>query len=223
MLRIFQSFAEDNNPNQIGGQVLADDFAYGATASRNLAAGTFDRSTVPYGVSATRNAGKKPKCPSSTNPKIDGICSAATAERNADTYALIAAGVWFSKQCPSNPIHIRSLDNFLFDRDTQACSVRGEHDDEAIDSDPNTNLDVGQPNNGNPPPATQTKKPCMLIEDPDGAAGGGEWCACNNGMNVPVASPGGKILELHTTHVHGPLHHQQQRQLLPPQEPLIIL
>lgn len=75
----------------MGGGTPSDDFAYGFTGCEQLAAGTFDRSCAQYADP------DKVKCakPDGT----EGVCDASKSAFNADTYAHVAAGVFFSERC----------------------------------------------------------------------------------------------------------------------------
>lgn len=72
---------------------MAKDFAYGVSDCLALARGAFDRTPakVPKYVSAKSSVycGKK-------GAAVGGVCPAAVAMINADSYGFLAAGVWFS-------------------------------------------------------------------------------------------------------------------------------
>ncbi|KAJ5518742.1 Esterase SGNH hydrolase-type [Penicillium expansum] len=76
-----------------GRDFIARDFAYGWESCKALAAGTFNRGCQDYA--------NKPKtfCPSPAPEGLDGICSAALSVENADNWAVVAAGVYFSRKC----------------------------------------------------------------------------------------------------------------------------
>jgi hypothetical protein len=68
----------------------AVDVAYGYTDCTLLAQGTFDRSCAKY---ADPN---KPVC--ATNG-VEGVCDKTMSGDNADTYSIVAAGIYFSQKC----------------------------------------------------------------------------------------------------------------------------
>lgn len=68
-----------------------DDYAYGLTAAYYLALGKYDRSCITY-------KRKHPLCDPGNLGK-EGICDGKYSEWNADTYAILASGVFFSQRC----------------------------------------------------------------------------------------------------------------------------
>jgi hypothetical protein len=76
-----------------GCHIRSLDYAYGFTGCTELAQGTFDRSCAPY----FKVTGSKPLCPQADD--TEGICAAEISAQNADTYAHVAAGIYFSRMC----------------------------------------------------------------------------------------------------------------------------
>lgn len=73
------------------------DYAYGIRACLELAGGVFNRGCTPYGQhDQERN---RPKCPAQGNPTLEGICDAELSAQNADSWAMVAAGQYFSARC----------------------------------------------------------------------------------------------------------------------------
>lgn len=73
------------------------DYAYGLTYCLELAAGNFDRTCMTDRLEQKAGSKKQKKlC-----PIVNGreICPGENTANNADTYAFVAAGVWFSTQC----------------------------------------------------------------------------------------------------------------------------
>lgn len=69
----------------------AKDFAYGWESCKLLAEGTFNRGCQPY-------AGLKGNlCADPSDPTKDGVCNADFSKTNADTWAVVAAGIFFSE------------------------------------------------------------------------------------------------------------------------------
>jgi lysophospholipase L1-like esterase len=66
------------------------DVAYGFSSSQQLALGTFDRSCAPY-------ARGKALCPNDNGE--EGVCNEALSALNADNYAFVAAGIYYSNKC----------------------------------------------------------------------------------------------------------------------------
>ncbi|KAF2126194.1 hypothetical protein P153DRAFT_388939 [Dothidotthia symphoricarpi CBS 119687] len=66
------------------------DIAYGYTASYHLSRGLFDRSCVIY-------KGTKALCPNAKGQ--EGLCDAEDSGKNADSYALVAAGIYYTNRC----------------------------------------------------------------------------------------------------------------------------
>ncbi|CAG8901464.1 unnamed protein product [Penicillium egyptiacum] len=73
------------------GGAKAWDYAYGAESCLQLAADTFNRGCQKY---ANNNGGVL--CPDPSNPKTDGKCDPDFSLKNSDTWALVAAGIFFS-------------------------------------------------------------------------------------------------------------------------------
>ncbi|KAL9090871.1 MAG: hypothetical protein Q9165_005079 [Trypethelium subeluteriae] len=70
--------------------------------SSSLAANTFDRSKTWYGTEARRfKSDKELYCPANEDEPLgaEGICKPEFSQDNADSYALVAAGLYFSNQC----------------------------------------------------------------------------------------------------------------------------
>jgi hypothetical protein len=67
------------------------DYAYGFSACYQLSRGLFDRGCVKY------KNDKKPFCPN--NEGKDGLCDEKFSGKNADSFALTAAGIYFSDKC----------------------------------------------------------------------------------------------------------------------------
>jgi hypothetical protein len=67
------------------------DYAYGFIGCSQLPQGLFDRACARYARPG------KVVCPN--NAGVEGFCSGQTSIRNADTYAFIAAGVFFEQKC----------------------------------------------------------------------------------------------------------------------------
>ncbi|KAH4220839.1 hypothetical protein HBI25_051500 [Parastagonospora nodorum] len=67
------------------------DYAYGFAACYQLARGLFDRGCVKY------KNDKKPLCRNAEGK--EGLCDERMSEKNADNYALTAAGIYFSNKC----------------------------------------------------------------------------------------------------------------------------
>ncbi|PGH01609.1 hypothetical protein AJ79_07857 [Helicocarpus griseus UAMH5409] len=76
---------------------MAKDYAYGISACINLAMGGFDRSCTKYGEHD--QARGKPLCPDRVNPTLEGTCDEKFSEYNADSWAMIAAGRYFTARC----------------------------------------------------------------------------------------------------------------------------
>ncbi|KAJ5951187.1 uncharacterized protein N7479_009600 [Penicillium vulpinum] len=73
------------------GERQSKDYAYGWESCKQLAEGTFNRGCEEY-------AGLKGMlCADPSNPKKDGVCNADFSANNADTWAVIAAGIFFSE------------------------------------------------------------------------------------------------------------------------------
>jgi hypothetical protein len=66
------------------------DYAYGFAACYRLALGVFDRSCVPY-------KGKNALCPDKDGK--EGVCKDEIASKNADNYAFVAAGIYYTDKC----------------------------------------------------------------------------------------------------------------------------
>ncbi|KAJ9480771.1 hypothetical protein VN97_g12756 [Penicillium thymicola] len=84
---------------QIRGGQPSLDYAYGYEASRDLALGKHDRSCWLYGQ---RDAlrGKALRGPEiGDNFHSESVCNAKLSKNNADSYALVAAGLYFSAHC----------------------------------------------------------------------------------------------------------------------------
>ncbi|KAJ5824724.1 hypothetical protein N7447_007064 [Penicillium robsamsonii] len=72
-------------------QSQARDYAYGWESCKELAAGTFNRGCQEYaGLMGML-------CANPTDPKKDGVCDANFSEHNVDTWAVVAAGTFFSE------------------------------------------------------------------------------------------------------------------------------
>lgn len=71
----------------------AKDYSFGYSAALELAAGTFDRSTVPYANPADV------LCPSAADPSQEGVCPADASAANADSWSFVAAGIAYSVLC----------------------------------------------------------------------------------------------------------------------------
>ncbi|KAH6720758.1 SGNH hydrolase-type esterase domain-containing protein [Leptodontidium sp. MPI-SDFR-AT-0119] len=69
------------------------DYAYGYTFCAQLAAGNFDRSCM----TAKMTGNPKIMCPDASGN--EGICLGTDSAKNADTYAFVAAGVWYTSKC----------------------------------------------------------------------------------------------------------------------------
>jgi hypothetical protein len=82
---------ESSHVGDIMGGTPSDDYAYGFTGCTQLARGEFDRSCAPY------HSPKKPKCPDADGK--EGPCDSALTFLNADTWAHVAAGVFFGGRC----------------------------------------------------------------------------------------------------------------------------
>ncbi|KAH2034642.1 hypothetical protein KXV65_000174 [Aspergillus fumigatus] len=83
------------------GELQAKDYAYGWESCKALAEGTFNRGCQEY-------AGLKGfLCEDKNNPGKDGVCDPDFSVVNADTWAVVAAGIFFSqelgKQIPLYP------------------------------------------------------------------------------------------------------------------------
>lgn len=76
-----------------GRDFVARDFAYGWASCKALADGTFNRGCQDYA--------NKPKtlCPNPAPDGPDGICSRELSGENADNWAVVAAGIYFSQKC----------------------------------------------------------------------------------------------------------------------------
>jgi hypothetical protein len=77
----------------VSGAIIARDYAYGWEACKALADGTFD-----WGCSDYANK-TKTLCPDPTPDGPDGQCSAELSAANADNWAMVAAGIYFSQKC----------------------------------------------------------------------------------------------------------------------------
>lgn len=87
------------------------DYAYGVNDCKDLALDQFDRSERPYGTGNNKYKNKKKGilfCPSKDDDQKEGICDPEFAQTNADSYALVAAGVYFSDQC-GKPLSLESF------------------------------------------------------------------------------------------------------------------
>ena len=85
--------------------VKAHDYAYGWEACKELAAGTFNRGCQDYKML------KGPLCKvPGSDPAMDGICEAKFSAANADTWAVIAAGIFFSEHWKNQIPTITSTD-----------------------------------------------------------------------------------------------------------------
>lgn len=75
-----------------GRDFIARDFAYGWESCKALADGTFNRGCQDYA--------NKPKtlCPNPAPDGLDGKCLAELSAENADNWAVIAAGIYFSQK-----------------------------------------------------------------------------------------------------------------------------
>jgi hypothetical protein len=62
----------------------------------------FDRSCYPYKGGVVKN-GKfiSPECPSTDNDRVEGVCNRDLSANNADTWAVVAAGLGWDSYCTS--------------------------------------------------------------------------------------------------------------------------
>jgi hypothetical protein len=88
----------------------AKDFAYGWESCKLLAEGTFNRGCQPY-ASLKGNL-----CADPNDPTKDGVCNADFSKTNADTWAVVAAGIFFSENVgtevplvPPNPVSAQAV------------------------------------------------------------------------------------------------------------------
>ncbi|KAH7380166.1 SGNH hydrolase-type esterase domain-containing protein [Pyrenochaeta sp. MPI-SDFR-AT-0127] len=70
------------------------DYAYGFTTSYQLALGVFDRSCAPW---IKNKKTSKILCPKANGE--EGVCDEKYSGKNADSFALVAAGIYFSEKC----------------------------------------------------------------------------------------------------------------------------
>ncbi|GFF25735.1 glucan endo-1,3-alpha-glucosidase agn1 [Aspergillus udagawae] len=105
------------------------DYAYGWESCKLLAEGTFDRGCQAY------KGLKGNLCADSKDPTKDGVCNADFSAQNADTWAVIAAGIFFSHETgrqiplyPPTPVSARAVSGLS----ARAGCVR--HDDIMFDS-----------------------------------------------------------------------------------------
>ncbi|CAO2648048.1 Nn.00g089700.m01.CDS01 [Neocucurbitaria sp. VM-36] len=91
------------------------DYAYGFSASYQLALGVFDRSCVPY-------KGDKALCPNSNGE--EGVCDKEFSGKNADSYALVAAGIYYTNKCKrAIPLPPLPAPVFIFDPNSEASTL----------------------------------------------------------------------------------------------------
>ncbi|KAE8389449.1 hypothetical protein BDV23DRAFT_184359 [Aspergillus alliaceus] len=75
------------------------DYAYGYTSALKLAEGKFDRNSKE-GKAMRAKTGRRALCnPDGNWDGADGICKAELSFQNPDSWALVAAGVWFEEKC----------------------------------------------------------------------------------------------------------------------------
>ncbi|KAI0380577.1 SGNH hydrolase [Hypomontagnella monticulosa] len=77
-----------------GSNAQALDYAYGYDGCFKLAEGSFNRGCVSYAKHHS-----KAFCPVAPNSNVEGLCPPEKSAENADSYAFVAAGVYFSRQC----------------------------------------------------------------------------------------------------------------------------
>ena len=103
------------------------DYAYGVNDCKELALGQFDRSKRPYGKGNDKYKNKKQRilfCPSNDDPEKEDTCDPEDAQINADSYALVAAGVYFTDQCGKT----LSLESFPLGDPPESSSQRRARD-----------------------------------------------------------------------------------------------
>ncbi|KAF3920067.1 hypothetical protein AA313_de0200233 [Arthrobotrys entomopaga] len=75
------------------GNAPSRDYAYGYNGCTQLPLGEFDRSCAQYAASTAGGV----LCPTATG--AEGVCPAEFSAQNADTYAHVAAGIYFTQRC----------------------------------------------------------------------------------------------------------------------------
>ncbi|KAL4861372.1 hypothetical protein BDV12DRAFT_204075, partial [Aspergillus spectabilis] len=83
--------------NTDAGDWLGEDYAYGFDGCYFLKNAVFDRRCYGYKNKPRALCPINPAAP--TQDQTDGPCAAEVAEKNPDSYAHIAAGLWFSSKC----------------------------------------------------------------------------------------------------------------------------
>ncbi|KAI9688907.1 MAG: hypothetical protein M1822_001264 [Bathelium mastoideum] len=189
-----------------GGDSIVD-VAYDVNDCKQLAAGDFDRSTRPYNKKGSKWSNGEYICPKDPKKPKDaqGTCDAKLARRNADTYVLVAAEIYFSDQCgkpltlDSAPLGKRDLlgrryqNGALFGRDANSsgsCNITLPDLSQEFEPDPPF-FDGGQANSttnsSSPSPTLNssqiTSPPCYNAVDENQK----NYCECNNGASIPNA------------------------------------
>ncbi|KAI9666691.1 MAG: hypothetical protein M1821_004627 [Bathelium mastoideum] len=186
------------------------DVAYGVKDCEQLATGLFDRSTTPYSKKGSKRDGVYICSKDPDNPQVaQGRCDAELIQENADTYALVAAGIYFSDQCDKPltldpaPVGKRDLlgrpykNGALLGRDANSsgsCNITLPDLSQEFEPDLPF-LDAGQANSttnsSSPSPTLNssqiTSPPCYNAVDENQK----NYCECSNGASIPNAKPTG--------------------------------
>lgn len=117
-----------------------DDYAYGFIGCSRLPNGLFDRSCARYA------SPKYVKCPG--NDGKEGYCPSQFSTQNADTYAFIAAGVFFEQKC-GRPVPYPALPPPLAIR--SGVGKRGIEAITDVARGTSTNIGVGKKQNSRHP------------------------------------------------------------------------